>query len=485
MSSLTQARLAPLSQRYISMSARRHDLHEKLSSSSHPVIDSPQEKDITNSQWFNSNQNSPSNKYNHSYFGKGLVNHYHPNRHFSVTHDYCGDFRIGFGNELFRLRNSKTCNINRKFTVNTYNIFETPYKRTVSNRQHYKEQQDQRGEQNSARKNYDAQHFVALLGAMSLFKKSTTEDNDELGTQLSDGEKMKKMKPIEIEIAKGVLAMCDQDYSKANQLFHNALHMAQEDNDEERESLVLNLIASNYFESGDFENAEKLFIEIIKRMVAKDFLPTSPAILELSLKLASIYGRNSTTHDKALSGFKFVINSLLDALNDVLDNLDELDSKELSDEKKNELAMLGWSYDWFGKFLIAANDYKGAADMLQQALKISLKVLGPSHDQTLILFNDIGTTLAMDNSLESGRTFIKKAVEGAISSQSNELASFYVNLGIVNLKLKKLQDAKMYCEYSIELASKNREHHNSHEVMELSRSCLNEVEHLLAAEQRQ
>ena len=116
--------------------------------------------------------------------------------------------------------------------------------------------------------------------------------------------------------------------------------------------------------------------------------------------------------------------------------------------------------------------------MLRKALQISLKVLGPLHQQTLILLNDVGTTLAMINEPDEGETFIKRAVEGAIESKSKELASFYVNLGLVNLKLKKLAEAKRYCEYSIELALKNREHHNSSEVIMLSQKCLNEVEQL-------
>lgn len=326
--------------------------------------------------------------------------------------------------------------------------------------------------------------IFSLIGLAGLFKGLTTGDIEEEREKLSDEQKVKKMNPMELYIAKGVLSMCDQNYVKANELFHEALHLAQEEKNEEQEIMILNLLASNYFESGDLDKAEKLFIELIKRMILHGLESTNIAILELSLKLASIYSKNQATHDKATQGFKFVINNLLNDLQDLLSSadVDEIDIHEISDERKDELALLGWGFDWFAKHLLNMNDYTGAALMLQRALQISSKVLGPLHDQTLILLNDLGTTMAMNEAPEEGRTYIKKAVEGAIESQSKELPSFYVNLGLVNLKLRKLNEAKRYCEYSIELASKNREHHNSYDVIQLSRSCLSEVERLLEVE---
>lgn len=369
---------------------------------------------------------------------------------------------------------------NQRFNIISTNRFLNSDQLSLRSRylykHHHRQHRDDRRTTN--RSTTSMKQYLSLIGLVGLFKDKTA-DNDEDKALLTDSEKMKKMKPVELLIAKGVLSMCDQNYASANEFFHKALHIAQDEEDEERENQILNLLAANYFESGDFENAEKLFIDLMKRMIADGVEATAPPILELSLKLASIYSRNPLAHQKALKGFRFVINSLLENLEDILSQEGDLNVDDLTEERRDELALLGWSYDWFAKHLLAANDYNGAADMLQRALKISSQVLGPLHDQTLILLNDVGTTLAMNGSPEEGRRFIRKAVECAIKSQSKELASFYVNLGLVNLKLLKLEEAKRYCEFSLELASKNREHYNSHEVIELSQSCLNEVERLL------
>lgn len=366
----------------------------------------------------------------------------------------------------------------QSFNYNVDYKYHKKYKNSNSyeQRSHNKDHHNYRCHQHHNHQNHH--HIVSLLAVMGLFKKMSTGDIEEEKSKLSDEQKIKKMNPTEILIAKGVLSMCDQDYTKANELFHKALRLSQDENNEEQETLILNLLASNFFEADDFDNAEKLFIDLIKRMIANNVEPTDPAILELSLKLASIYSKNKLTHEKAIKGFKFVINSLLLRLEDIVINVGDLDVKDLSDDKKDQLALLGWSYDWFAKHLLSINDYNGAAEMLKKALEISSKVLGPNHDQTLILLNDVGTTMAMNNDPEEGKTFLQKAVEGAIESQSKELASFYVNLGLVNLKLRKFNEAKRYCEYSIELATKNSEHHNSGDILKLSQHCLSEIKRL-------
>lgn len=338
-----------------------------------------------------------------------------------------------------------------------------------------REEDSGRGKKHHHRSQYI---YPVLLSALGIFKPYNSDTIEEERKKLSDEQKLKKMTPFELITAKGVLHMCDQEYDKAEVLFHEALHMAQFAKNSDQETLVLNLLATSYFDSGQLEKAENLFIDLIKRLIAAGVDSTDASVLELSLKLSSIYSKSAKTHNKALKGFEFVISTLMHQLGDILKNLEIIKLEELSEKNLNDLALLGWSYDWFAKHLIGVNDHEGAVEMLKSALEISSKILGPLHDQTLILLNDVGTTLAINNFPEKGRTFIRKAVEGAIEGKSKELASFYVNLGLVNLQLRKLNEAKRYCEYSNELALKNRDKYNNSEILKISQDCLNEVKYL-------
>lgn len=364
------------------------------------------------------------------------------------------------------------------YNISPLNVNTTPLSRFVVSSSRNSNENSNRHE--SRRRNKRRMRIPFALGALGIFKKLTIDDVDEEEKSTpSDEQKLKKMSQIEILASRGVLLMCDQEYDKAEILFHQALELAQSDDNEEQETFILNLLATNYFDSGQLDKAERLFIDLIKRSIALGVEQTDPAVLELSLKLSSIYSKEKSTHGKALKGFEFVIGSSMHKLKEILEKFDEIQTEELSEQNKNDLALLGWSYDWFAKHLVAINDYENAIEMLRRALEISSKILGPLHEQTLILLNDLGTTLAMSNLPEEGKTYIQRAVEGAIESKSRELVSFYVNLGLVNLQLRKLSEAKRYCEYSIELALKDQDNHNNSEIIKLSQICLNEVKHLL------
>lgn len=310
--------------------------------------------------------------------------------------------------------------------------------------------------------------FLVAFSVMSIFgfKDKFDDDND------------KELTPLDILIRKGAYCLMKQDYAKAEEILHDALVLAQDDDNYEKEMLINNILATSYFENEDLVHAEKIFVELIKNMLNHNTDPTDPAILELSLKLASIYSRRKDSHHKAVKGYQFVIDTLQEKLKDLIPHLDTVKSDDLSDEKKNELALLGWGYDWLAKHYIGENNMEEATKVLKKAVQISSVVLGRIHDQTLILMNDVGTTLAMSDSPEEGCDYIKKAVEGAKEAGSQELASFYANLGLIHLQLMKIDQAIYYCEQSTKLASSNRQHYNFKDVIATSRYCLDEIKKL-------
>jgi tetratricopeptide repeat protein 19 len=278
--------------------------------------------------------------------------------------------------------------------------------------------------------------------------------------------------------------MCDQNHEGAKQLFLEALHMAQDENDEALDCFILNLIAANYFEGGDLPNASTLFNYLLERIFAHDVAPTTPAILEFSLKLASIYSYDPETAEDALDGIKFVICSLLNNLQGVVNNIEELDARDMSDKTKNELTLLCGCYHMFAEQLLSMNYDRVlmASSILHEAYRISSKIFDPCHDYSLMLLNDIAITITIVYSPKKGLKFIEKAVEGAIISHSSELASLYFNLGLINLKLMHLKKARGCCKYSMRLAKKNPEHYNSHAIVKLSRSYLEQIQRLLKSD---
>lgn len=373
------------------------------------------------------------------------------------------------------LNNSFSSKENFSKYNSNYNFRKTKYKRLFCFDHKKKLEYNNHG-QNDGRgnpTNNGKPSIFVILGLAGIMKSFM---NDEEQQDLTDEEKFNRMNPIEKLIVRGVSEMLEYRYQKANELFHKALRAAQHRKDEEKEFLILTLLATSYFENEDLEEAEKLFIALIKRLIEMNSKQDSPALLELSLKLAAIYSKNPNTHEKAIIGFKFVIDSLTRNLDGLLQHLDGLREGDLDAEQKNELALLGWTYDWYAKHLLSTNNYQDAVYFLKKALELSYIVLGPLHDQTLILLNDIGTTIAMSKSPSEGREYLQKAVDGAIESGSESLASFYLNLGLTSLRSEKFADGKKYCEESLRIAKKSANLQNSTEIMNLSKQCLREYE---------
>lgn len=360
----------------------------------------------------------------------------------------------------------------------SYNFNYRKYLAIISNRHEKKHKNNK----NSRASYIDEKRFLILFGFVGASKINSDDADDRSHANESnekietDKEKKDVMTHTDKLISRGVLLMLDLDHAKANDLFHEALKSAQKDENEEKELLILTLLATNYFESEQFDKAEQLFIALMKRLISKNTEVDSPALLELSLKLAAIYSRRPETHKKADIGFKFVIDTLSKKLSDILYRLDQLKDDQLDDEKKNLLALLGWGYDWYAKHLLTINNFQDAIYYLKRAYEISLHVLGPLHDQTLILLNDIGTTIAMSRSPTEGREYIQRAVDGAIQSNSKELASFYLNLGLTTVRSQQPKEGRKYCERSLEMALKNTYDVNSKEIVNLSKQCLKECD---------
>ena len=76
----------------------------------------------------------------------------------------------------------------------------------------------------------------------------------------------------------------------------------------------------------DFIKAEKLYKQVIQRMINKGMDEKDNAIIEMSLKLALIYG-TWKDHEKANAGFKYCI---------------EAQEKKMKSRKWKSLA-LGWN----------------------------------------------------------------------------------------------------------------------------------------------
>ena len=93
---------------------------------------------------------------------------------------------------------------------------------------------------------------------------------------------------------------------KGEELLHIALKMAQDIHHYNGETYIFTLLASLAFQQEEYLKAENLYKTVIQRQINKGIGEEENGIIEMSLKLAKIYGAWKE-HDKAQAGFAYCI----------------------------------------------------------------------------------------------------------------------------------------------------------------------------------
>ena len=89
-------------------------------------------------------------------------------------------------------------------------------------------------------------------------------------------------------------------------MLHIALKMAQDIHHYNGETYIFTLLASLAFQQEEYLKAENLYKTVIQRQINKGIDEEENGIIEMSLKLAKIYG-TWKQHDKAQAGFSYCI----------------------------------------------------------------------------------------------------------------------------------------------------------------------------------
>nr|CAG4650176.1 EOG090X06TI [Sida crystallina] len=257
------------------------------------------------------------------------------------------------------------------------------------------------------------------------------------------------------------------EIKKAEQLFHVALKAAQDLHHQKAESYIIDEMANNAYQHGDFHKAEKLFIDTVKKLVSDGVPPDHNSIIHISGKLACLYGL--TREDlKAKDGFNFCLN-LLEAK--TLKGADDFDTLAL------QCLILGW----FGEFLYSRGLVLEALDIFKKSHDISLKINGPHHEQTLLQLNNMAAAYT-SNDFDKAVACLKEVITLANENgekNTEDLPFYYLNLA--NLYLSELLDcddeekilieAEKACTKSLELAHQV----NNKEVVTEAGRCMDKI----------
>lgn len=263
-----------------------------------------------------------------------------------------------------------------------------------------------------------------------------------------------------IESISGVLSVHRQEFQKAEQLFHVALRMAQTLRNTLAETYIFDLMANLAYESNQLEKAEKIFVDVIKRLMEHEKAAEDDIrLLHISTKIAHIsYLQND--FDKAMLGFLYV--------------LEKIEKREyMNDENYYEL--WGMVKNFIGQTLISRKDFEAAKLALLDAQRVFIKFKDEVSEDGIILLNNLSVCCAELKEFDHSEKHLKKAIEIAKELKLEDTSPYQINLGMLYVKQKLVEKAQTSCKAAWQLANK----HENKEAKDGAEKCLDQVKKLL------
>ncbi|XP_060251457.1 tetratricopeptide repeat protein 19, mitochondrial isoform X2 [Ovis aries] len=241
------------------------------------------------------------------------------------------------------------------------------------------------------------------------------------------------------------LCIMKDEPEEAELILHDALHLAHKSHNTKAIAYTYDLMANLAFIRGQLENAEKLFKATMSYLLGGGMQQEDNAIIEISLKLATIYAAQSSTARASFS----------------------------ADDKANTRLLLGMCLDTYARYLLFSQQPSQAQRMYEKALRISEEILGERHPQTIVLLNDLATTLDTQGRTDEACVHAQRASDLARQVEHPELHVLLSNLAAVLMHRELYAQAEETYREALRQAELKRDEasvqHIREELAELAR----------------
>ncbi|XP_037022005.2 tetratricopeptide repeat protein 19, mitochondrial isoform X2 [Artibeus jamaicensis] len=271
--------------------------------------------------------------------------------------------------------------------------------------------------------------LMPLLAALAWFSRPAGEEEEEKEgpAAAAEGTADEVEAEIILLLKRAKLSIMKDEPEEAELILHDALLLAYQSDNKKAITYTYDLMANLAFIRGQLENAEKLFKATMSYLLGGGMQQEDNAIIEISLKLASIYAAQNR-HEFALAGYEFCISTL----EEKIEREKEIAEDILSvDEKANTHLLLGMCLDAYARYLLLSKYPSQAQRMYEKALHISEEILGETHPQTIVLMSDLATSLDAQGHLDEACFYIQRASDLARQTEHPELHMVLSNLAAI------------------------------------------------------
>ncbi|XP_059834099.1 tetratricopeptide repeat protein 19, mitochondrial-like isoform X2 [Hypanus sabinus] len=231
---------------------------------------------------------------------------------------------------------------------------------------------------------------LALLATISIFQWGEKQ-------LASEDEIILLIKHAKLSTAKG-------DLKDAERILHQALHLAQQAQNNQAISYIYCQMSNLAFLRGDLLSAERLFKATMSQLLGSGMQQDDNSLIEISLKLCNIYA-TTDRHHLAVEGYKWCI----ETLEEKVQHEEAVPEEALSEERENTRLLLAMAQDSCARYLLSQGQLELAITMYQKALTIAQDVHGETHPQAVVLLSDLATVLDMKGCYDQAYEYISRA----------------------------------------------------------------------------
>ncbi|XP_012661474.1 tetratricopeptide repeat protein 19, mitochondrial [Otolemur garnettii] len=314
--------------------------------------------------------------------------------------------------------------------------------------------------------------LLPLLAALAWFSRpAAAEEEQQQGPDGAAAED--EADEVEAEIIqllkRAKLSIMKDEPEEAELILHDALRLAYQSDNKKAITYTYDLMANLAFIRGQLENAEQLFKATMSYLLGGGMKQEDNAIIEISLKLASIYAAQNR-QEFALAGYEFCISTLEEKIEREKELSEDVMSAE---EKANTHLLLGMCLDACARYLLFSKQPSQAQRMYEKALQISEEIQGERHPQTIVLMSDLATTLDAQGHFDEAYIYMQRASDLARQINHPELHMVLSNLAAILMHRERYTQAKEIYQEALKQAQLKRDEisvqHIREELAELSR----------------
>ncbi|KAF6300071.1 tetratricopeptide repeat domain 19 [Rhinolophus ferrumequinum] len=302
--------------------------------------------------------------------------------------------------------------------------------------------------------------LLPLLAALAWFSRPAAAEEEEErqgagGAAAEDAADEAEAEIIQL-LKRAKLSIMKDEPEEAELILHDALRLAYQSDNKKAITYTYDL-------------AEKLFKATMSYLLGGGMQQEDNAIIEISLKLASIYAAQNR-QEFALAGYEFCISTLEEKIEREKELAEDILSVE---EKANTHLLLGMCLDAYARYLLFSKQPSEAQRMCEKALHISEEILGERHPQTIVLMSDLATTLDAQGRFDEACVYVQRASDLARQIEHPELHMLLSNLAAILMHKERYAQAKEIYQEALKQAELKRDEvsiqHIREELAELSR----------------